>query len=593
MLPLVLALSSLAFARGPAASSVKDTGEPRGADLAFDGLLQTSWAEGAASYGEGEWLEIQLDRPTKLDGISFWPGDLSHGSRSFRESSRPKVVTVLVDGKEQGEPLHLLDEVQRVDVPLHGITGRTIRLRFDEVYEGIVTSDLAIAEVAVNYPLGDQGARLDKWLQGREAQRLQGELDQAIEDAYARYKAAEYGDRDALAFLMDVAADGPEWLRPRVLQLVPPGYRAQAIRPVDKALVALRKLKDPNAIPAIELAALRETGERQAELRELVEIFSAYQELVSGGNRNVGYWGQPGWEPGALRGFDEPLAIEIDRYNNVYVADTANNRIQVFDENGKPIHQYGAPEPDISNTWFQVGRPWYVAGARPGEGPGEWTNPLDVELIPGKETDRWAALDALGRIQVYDADGHLLIGWKVETRKAPEPKLGGQAYLCWVPQREWLVAIIKNEAVAYTLDSEEVARWKVEDGTPNAAEVSRKGRLLLAFGDHIVRYDPDGFRYGTVIDDRILGEGWEDVDLTLDEEGRLWVVTDTGWVYKFKKPGKLDFKARAIDDPLFRQRIAVREGIVFYTNDDRIKQVDVLQYLADEAQRAEQEGETP
>ena len=59
-----------------------------------------------------------------------------------------------------------------------------------------------------------------------------------------------------------------------------------------------------------------------------------------------------------------------------------------------------------------------------------------------------------------------------------------------------------------------------------------------------------GFRHGAIMGEGILGQDFEDMDLTLDEEGKLWVVTDSGWVYKFKKPGKLEFKILAIERPI-------------------------------------------
>ena len=62
--------------------------------------------------------------------------------------------------------------------------------------------------------------------------------------------------------------------------------------------------------------------------------------------------------------------------------------------------------------------------------------------------------------------------------------------------------------------------------------------------DHVQLAIPVGSEDEARVCADILGEGWEDLDMTLDQDGRLWVVTDTRWVDKCKKPGKLDFKAR-------------------------------------------------
>jgi DNA-binding beta-propeller fold protein YncE len=43
-------------------------------------------------------------------------------------------------------------------------------------------------------------------------------------------------------------------------------------------------------------------------------------------------WGKYGRAPGE---FSAPQAIAIDKDDNVYVADTDNNRIQKFDSNGR------------------------------------------------------------------------------------------------------------------------------------------------------------------------------------------------------------------------------------------------------------------
>jgi len=45
----------------------------------------------------------------------------------------------------------------------------------------------------------------------------------------------------------------------------------------------------------------------------------------------------PGNGPGQ---FDLPHSVDIDRNRRVYVADRANSRIQVFDENGKYLDQW-------------------------------------------------------------------------------------------------------------------------------------------------------------------------------------------------------------------------------------------------------------
>ena len=579
MLLLLLSLFTAQAANPKASSELTNDNTRFSVNFAFDGLLTTAWgAEGDTD----EWVTLDLGKSTDIQGVSIWPGNLTTGARSFREHSRPRTLQLMVDNNPVGDPVSVQDEMQRVDLRA-GVQGRRITVQVLDTYEGIVFNDLYISEIAVNYPSNEQEARLDKWRESRDALRRAEEFLTQVSDAYTTIKEAEFGDKESFDFLTRAAGEGPEYLHGKAQQLVPAGFRAQAIRASDKAQEAIRKLKDPNGIPALELASLRATGEDKEQLMEVVEIFYAYADLLGGGSRNVQYWGQPGWEKGAFQSFGEPLPLDIDLDGNIYVADTGNNRVQKFSPDGRPMRQWGS-DPDITNVWFERGRKWYVSGSRPGDAPGEWNNPVDVEIITLKDTELLAALDATGKIQIFDNTGAPVISWTVESSNAPEPKLGGQSYLTYLPKVDRLYAIIQDEAVGYTLDSEEVARWDITDGTPNAVESTKKGQMLFAFGNEIVRYDLDGFRHGTVIDDKILGVGFEDLDIARDEAGKIWVLTDTGTVFKFKKPGKVDFQLDVTDRVLIHPRIAVSQGILFFLSSDRIEQLDVLQTKLDQAE---------
>lgn len=591
MLTLLLA-SSLAFAAGKAtASSVKDEdGVKKVAEAAFDGLLASGWAEGEVGYGEKAWLEVDLGAATRIDAVSIWPGNLERGAKSYKEYSRPKVVQLVVDGKPVGDPVRLQDEMQRKDVPV-GVTGRTLRVEVVEVFEGIVYADLYIAEMAVNFTEGERARaveKVDAWRGSKEGEKLHKAFEEQVLAAYETHKA-DSDDLDSLAFLQSAAGDGPEYLRKKVTALVPIGYRAAAIVPDPMAMDAIRKLKDPNGIPGLEMAALREIGKKQREIREVIEIFYAYAELLGGGRRNIDPWGESGWEVGALRSFGEPLAVEVDAYGQVWVADTANNRVQRFTPDGVADRQWGA-KADVTNQWFRGTRTWYVGGSAAGTGQGEFVNPVDIELIPGKEDVGFAVLDARGRIQIFDGAGRPTIGWTMRADSAMEPKVGGEGYLAYLPKKKQLLAIIGKEAALFDLASEELARWTVEDGTPNAVEVGKDGKVYMVFGQSVVTYNAAGYRYQTVMEQDFFGEGFEDVDLTVDEEGRLWVLVDTGWVFKLKKPGKIEWKTQVSEIDLQRPRFAVIQGLVFVTDRDRVIRVDALQKHLDEVQAEEDEA---
>ena len=152
-----------------------------------------------------------------------------------------------------------------------------------------------------------------------------------------------------------------------------------------------------------------------------------------------------------------------------------------------------------------------------------------------------------------------------------------RGYLAWVPKKQRLYVVLGNEMIAYTLDAQEVGRWGIEDGTPNAMEVAKNGKLYLAFGRDIVMYDVDGFRHGVIWSTDQLGLGYEDLDITIDDQKRIWIVTDQGWAFKYKTPKKLEYKVKMSDLSLVRPRIAAQDDILYCVDRDRIIRLDAMQ----------------
>jgi hypothetical protein len=587
MIALLWSLNNAEAATVRASSTLKNDEGTMAAALAFDGQLKTAWA--APAPGAGQWIEVDLGAATQIGSVSVWPGDISNGESSFKEHGRPKVIQLLVDGKPYGGQLTVEDEVARLDVTV-GAKGRVVRVQIERAYEGGVYEDCRIAEVAIDFTQGGMPAKMQTWLDSSAGKSARDKYVAEIEKAYAAHKNAELGDRAAFATIADAAAEGAPYVRKAAQTQAPLGYRMQAIPSDDTAREALRKLKDSNAIPALALAALRSSGARQEEIQEEQQIFEAYQAMLGGGGRNVPQWGASGYGAGALQSLGEPIAIEIDRLGNFLIADPGNNRIQQWTDEGRFKRQWGKAPTDASlpaaltDTWFASGRDWYASGAQPADEPGAFINPIDVEIIPQGKSDWWAALDAKNRVQVYDDSGAARIGWTVTTDNVPQPGVGGEGYLAWVPSKSMLVAIVQDEAVGYSLEAEEIARFQITDGIPNAVEVA-KNVLLLAFGDEVIQYNPDGFRYGKIMGSDDLGEGFEGLDLTLDENGRIWALTDTGWVYQFKKPGKLELRVRGVDHTLEQPRIAVFDGFVYYTAGDHIERIDAYQKKMDEEEK--------
>ena len=88
-------------------------------------------------------------------------------------------------------------------------------------------------------------------------------------------------------------------------------------------------------------------------------------------------WGTPGTGPGQ---FNLPHAIAIDRNRKLYVADRANSRIQIFDENGRFLDQ-----------WTSIRRP--------------------IDLLITEDQRMWIADLDTNKILQYDLNGKLISSW--------------------------------------------------------------------------------------------------------------------------------------------------------------------------------------
>ena len=109
-----------------------------------------------------------------------------------------------------------------------------------------------------------------------------------------------------------------------------------------------------------------------------------------------------------------------------------------------------------------------------------------------------------------------------------------------------------------------------------------KEKILMSFYDKIISYNHDGFRDRVLMDEAIFGRGFEYLDMTIDENGQLWVVTDNGMGFKFKKPGKLEYSIQVIERPIRHPRIAVYDEILYLLSDDRVEVIDIRQLRINE-----------
>lgn len=83
--------------------------------------------------------------------------------------------------------------------------------------------------------------------------------------------------------------------------------------------------------------------------------------------------------------FSKPTAVAVDKDGNVYVSDTWNNRIEVFDADGNFIRTFG----------------------KAGDGPGFFARPKGIGI--DSDGHVWVADSVQDRVQIFNPDGHLLI----------------------------------------------------------------------------------------------------------------------------------------------------------------------------------------
>jgi DNA-binding beta-propeller fold protein YncE len=99
--------------------------------------------------------------------------------------------------------------------------------------------------------------------------------------------------------------------------------------------------------------------------------------------RRIGTSGKNHWltTPGD---FAAPSNVAVDKEGNVYVTDTLNNRVEIFDPDGKFVSLFG----------------------RHGDGPGYFARPKGI-AIDG-DGHIWVVDQFQDRVQVFDREGHLL-----------------------------------------------------------------------------------------------------------------------------------------------------------------------------------------
>jgi len=148
--------------------------------------------------------------------------------------------------------------------------------------------------------------------------------------------------------------------------------------------------------------------------------------------------GSSGSDPGLL---NEPAGLTVDAAGNVYVADTANHRIQKFDPDGKFLSQVGGN----------------------GSGEGQFQEPWGVAV--DAQGNVWVADSFNHRIQKFDPNLNFVLAFGRSASNLQDPE----------PDAFWGPRDVATDAEGNV--------WVADTGTGRVVKYSATGALLREFGD--------------------------------------------------------------------------------------------------------------
>ena len=279
-------------------------------------------------------------------------------------------------------------------------------------------------------------------------------------------------------------------------------------------------------------------------------------------------WGAVGTEPGL---FNHPRGIAIGPEGNVYVVDSDNHRIEVFDTEGNFLRTWGS----------QCNLAEGIGCADP-TGIGQFQEPWGIAV---SEDGRVYVADTWNhRIQVFDAEGNFLTAWGRYGETNSDPTIFyGPRDIAIAGERLFVTDTGNERIVVFDLDGNYLFQWGSEGLSPGyfaepvGLDVDDEGNIYVAdtWNQRIQVFDGDYVFVREWAVDAWYGESVVNKPyLAVDGKGRVYITDPEGYrVAVFSSEGELllTFGRYGFDDQSFSlpTGIAVdEEGNIYVTDTD-------------------------
>ncbi|MCL4079333.1 hypothetical protein MX659_07025 [Coriobacteriia bacterium Es71-Z0120] len=195
--------------------------------------------------------------------------------------------------------------------------------------------------------------------------------------------------------------------------------------------------------------------------------------------------------------FDRPMGVAVGRSGRVYVTDSGNNRVCVFDANGRFLFEFGG---------FGVAKP--VPGGTYSYKPGRLNYPAGIDV--DEDGNVYVASFYNDSIEVYDPDGKPLRRFPDPTkpvgRGSSGQEGGGIAVTDVAVSGDYVFATDQWQVFVFKRDGTFVRQWGkpgMEIGDldhPNGLAVGADGTVYVSDSNHarVTAFSPDGTPLWTV-----------------------------------------------------------------------------------------------